>query len=348
MAITQVGSATSATGALPTSLTITKPTGVAVGDLLLALITSNEDASTGAPTGWVNILTETQSTPQHFGASWWYKIAVTADVSASNYVFDSDDADAPIVGTIIALRGVDTVSPIAGQASNQLSFNTTTLNAPTYTDTTTVGRSFYSRSVRTTGNNVASFSSATSGQAELADTGVFSGGSVSYSHGIYWATSDFSGGAHSPDPVAITSSQTSGGGNLTAVVMAAFTVRGRVDVTTVNVATGVTTTAYAAGVQTISPGVGAVTAAANDATVSILPVAALASSTVAASGAVRSIPANYASVTAGANAASVSMEADADLAEATANANMPVAYYGAPVVRAYSVPNENRTYIVRR
>jgi hypothetical protein len=111
--ITQVGTATTANNS-GTTITISKPAGIQVGDVLLANIV--QDDNSGGTDLNVNVTSPgwTSIDGRHLGGTnpeWWgtilYKIAVLADVSAVNYVFTLDaDADGGI-GTIVAFRNVN-------------------------------------------------------------------------------------------------------------------------------------------------------------------------------------------------------------------------------------------------
>jgi len=71
--------------ATTTSSVVTKPSGVAVGDLLVLYWAYEVDASPNAPGGWTAIRTTTNS----LSCSLYYRVADSSDVSASNYTFTS-------------------------------------------------------------------------------------------------------------------------------------------------------------------------------------------------------------------------------------------------------------------
>jgi hypothetical protein len=111
--ITQVGASTTA-NISGSTITIDKPTGIQVGDVMLANLVQSEasggtdlDVNITSP-GWTNIdgrlLGGTD--PEYWGTI-LYKIAVLADVSATNYVFTLDGDANGGVGTIVAFRNVD-------------------------------------------------------------------------------------------------------------------------------------------------------------------------------------------------------------------------------------------------
>ncbi len=98
----------------PDTITITKPTGLQVGDLMIANINIREGATTPSPmpTGWVTRLTYNHATPNRFV---WigYKVAVAADLSATNYSFNFAGTS-DLAGGITAFRGVDVASSNGG------------------------------------------------------------------------------------------------------------------------------------------------------------------------------------------------------------------------------------------
>lgn len=81
-----------ATGA--TSLTITKPTGLTVGDLMVAVIGKDDDPAITGPGDWTEVRggTGTITGNDH---SWWlgYKVADAGDVAASNFQWTGDAED---------------------------------------------------------------------------------------------------------------------------------------------------------------------------------------------------------------------------------------------------------------
>ncbi len=120
--ITQVGTATSATKPnYYSTITITKPTGLAVGDVMIAnIVQTNYDYSNlNNPTnnGWsvVDGRIISESNYSNYYHAWrykWYgtllyKVATASDVAASSFVFtldnDADDGN----GAIVAFHGVD-------------------------------------------------------------------------------------------------------------------------------------------------------------------------------------------------------------------------------------------------
>lgn len=86
-----------------TSITITKPSGLAVGDLMIGFIggSSNTSANYTFPGGWTVIDGSTTG-----GESWrsGYKVADSGDVAASNFTMGSTDGEF-IGGSIVRISG---------------------------------------------------------------------------------------------------------------------------------------------------------------------------------------------------------------------------------------------------
>jgi len=67
------------------STTITKPTGLTVGDLMVAVIAKNNDQyGIVAPVGWTLLYTDE---PSHTDSTSFYKVADSGDVAGSNFIF---------------------------------------------------------------------------------------------------------------------------------------------------------------------------------------------------------------------------------------------------------------------
>jgi len=112
--IAMVGTAQTTTGS-GTSLVVTKPTGVALGDVLFAnVLMADNDGNTltdPTPSGWIKIDGRdiASNGSDHWHATLFYKIAVAGDVTATNYTFtlDSDTSNDGSLATISAFRGAD-------------------------------------------------------------------------------------------------------------------------------------------------------------------------------------------------------------------------------------------------
>lgn len=92
----------------PSTLTITKPSGLAVGDMMIAYIvwdTSDTTAPT-LPSGWTQLLHDTTGTK----SAWAYKVAVSGDVAASNFAFTFAGTVTASGGSIMRWSGVGLIN----------------------------------------------------------------------------------------------------------------------------------------------------------------------------------------------------------------------------------------------
>lgn len=212
MAITQVGSATSNTSTVGTDIAVTKPTGVASGDVIIAFGCTTETTPyfDTLPAGFTEFATSaTGDTPNLFRASAWYKICGGSE--PASYTFGSGGAEgagAPLVVTMAAWRGVDVsgspilhVSEVAGGTSTEPSDPATS-----FTQSGT-GRLFFVRAVRST-TAIPTFSNATGGWSELVDDGDFSGGSIRYGMALYARDIDTGAGAATEPSITCSTTET--------------------------------------------------------------------------------------------------------------------------------------------
>jgi hypothetical protein len=141
------------------TVTILKPSGLAIGDVMIANIVQSDkgpgltDLSNATSTGWT-VIDGRQTGTGGSGNEWWgtvfYKIATAADVSAANFVFTFDgDADAG-EGAIIAFSNVDVTGGVTETGSaggpfdvDPLTINVTNTNSTTLTATSTSTASNY-------------------------------------------------------------------------------------------------------------------------------------------------------------------------------------------------------------
>lgn len=187
------GSASKVTTANGTSLTASKPSGVIAGDVLLASFTNNHQTVT-RPSGWVVLYNLVASTGNSFSSTLCYKVAGASE--PSSYTFSVPSA-APLVLVLTAWSGVDNSNPIGSQYStNNPGAASEPVTGPFLDATISLGHLVHFRSVRFPGTTVPTFSTSASGVAELADTGVFSGGAVCYAMAVHHQTADFSGAGH--------------------------------------------------------------------------------------------------------------------------------------------------------
>lgn len=105
------------------TLTITKPSGLALGDLMIANITISAATITSVPSGWTQL--------QAIGATIsYYKIADAGDVAASNFSWGNNDVGGTgcFEGGIIRFTGHD---PVNWQGTMSATANAGTGTAPT-------------------------------------------------------------------------------------------------------------------------------------------------------------------------------------------------------------------------
>lgn len=185
---TQRGTATTATAASGTSVTANKPTGVVSGDLLLAVFTNNNQTVT-RPSGWTQLFYTSASTGNSWSTGVYYKVAGASE--PSSYTFSVPSAF-PLVLSITAWSGVDNTTPIGTQFVDTASGSVSEPHTgPAKTVSITDGRLIYVRAVRYAGSTVPTFSTAAGGVTELADVGIFSGGTVCYANCQYTDNADF-------------------------------------------------------------------------------------------------------------------------------------------------------------
>jgi len=115
-AITQVGFTEWGAPTKTTTLSLAKPTGVTVGDVLIAALAQDNNSGNGGngpwtpPSGWTLVRgADSTRTPVLVV---WYRVVTAADSGVSTYSFVSSRND-DSTGGIVAYRGASTSSPIA-------------------------------------------------------------------------------------------------------------------------------------------------------------------------------------------------------------------------------------------
>lgn len=111
MASASLRSSSSVTGAGSTTAVFTKPTGLAVGDCILAII-GHAIAISAVPTGFSLVLTDSG----HSKVSAYFKVADSSDVAASNFTFTFSSSSVR-VGVMAAIQDSDTTDPIGSSDS---------------------------------------------------------------------------------------------------------------------------------------------------------------------------------------------------------------------------------------
>jgi hypothetical protein len=207
MAITQVGTATTGSSTDGSSFSVTKPTGVVSGDVLIVAGSSNKGVWDTLPSGFTQVAVSTDgNVTSAFRSYIWYKVCGGSE--PASYSFASTTAQgtgAPMVAIISAWRGVDTsASPIL--TSNVDEGNTYTTNPTTSITTSAVGRVIYAVATRKTGANgstTITYSTATGGWSELADLDEYSGGTTVYGTAMYAKTADDTAGTFTEPSVTL-------------------------------------------------------------------------------------------------------------------------------------------------
>ena len=150
-AVTLVG-ASSLGGGNGTSFTVSRPAGIAVGDVLLAVVTAKQRGGANvisAPAGWTSVVL-TDAGSGEFRQQVFWKAVAAGDPASDTFTTSSSERAAALM---LAYRGVDGVNPIAaqgGQANASSSSATAPSISPAAANTTLVG--FFG-----TGNGNASF-----------------------------------------------------------------------------------------------------------------------------------------------------------------------------------------------
>ena len=123
---------TNTASASSSSVAVTKPTGLAVNDLMLAQVITR-DSATGAttpntPTGWTIVYSDSTSS---FGYIVFRKMADSADVAASTFTFSGSSGTNKVIASMSKFSGVDLVTPI--NASSNAKTTGTSLATATIT-----------------------------------------------------------------------------------------------------------------------------------------------------------------------------------------------------------------------
>lgn len=118
------------TEASSTSCVVPKPTGLSVGDLMVAHITARTDVTVTNPASWTTIRSETISGVLTSHLAW--KIADSGDTAASNFTFTLSGT-AVNLGSITAFTGHHTSSPIGANNGTATASNSTTCSSAAIT-----------------------------------------------------------------------------------------------------------------------------------------------------------------------------------------------------------------------
>lgn len=113
MAFPVIQSSNTATSTASATLTITKPTGLAVGDLMIAIVHSSASGTVrthNTPSGWTVIQKDGASSGHRPAA--YYKIADSGDTAASNFSFTLSGTTTAMSGVLARVTGHVAASPI--------------------------------------------------------------------------------------------------------------------------------------------------------------------------------------------------------------------------------------------
>lgn len=308
------------TSSLTSTMTVSKPTGLAVGDLMLAFVAANK-AGIGAPSVRWTRLSTIDAPSDQWRFEVWYCVATSSETAASNFQFTDGDNSSPAAAAICAYRGVDPANPInTSGVSSVITTTSTTQSTPTLT-TTQQSLIVYARSCRLS-SGTASFVSGTG--TERIDSTNSGTGAVNYPIAAYDTGSDQAAGSIP----AVTITRTNG--TQTDSVTTAVALQMLITNVSVNMPTppGATAAAYDAVVLT-GISADAVTATSTSAAYDIkLGVQGILDPTARAYDAT----------------VSLASHPTAEVAQAVANAGINGVHYGAPPSRTYTPGAESRGY----
>ncbi len=118
----------------PTSLTITKPTGTADGDVLIASIAASSSAATiTPPSGWTLVNSQTQSNTNTSKLSTYWLAAGASEPASYTWTFSGGARD--LAGAISAYSGVDASAGTINAQAAQATGSSTSHATPTITTT---------------------------------------------------------------------------------------------------------------------------------------------------------------------------------------------------------------------
>lgn len=320
MAITHVASTFDSGTANTSTTTVSKPTGLQVGDVMIAHVVMNDDTAATGPSGWTKYDDDVDGT-NHFRSQVWYVVATSTQTGASNFTWtDPAGANSPMWGAISAYRGVDT-SGVPIHAASQTSFTTdgaTSVTGPSVT-TTVTSTILHFRTVRLSGSTtIPTFTGSGSQRFQAGNHGA----STSYSGTEFDAGSDTAPGTISGISITASTSPSTSFSRTIALPTLITNV-------SVNMPTPPDTAvaAYDATVLTginTQAGVATATAAANNITVGV--------------------QGNITPTCAALNA-SVKVTANGvETATATANAPINGVHFDVPYSRTYVIGSESRGY----
>lgn len=117
-----------------TSAVIPIPAQIAVGDLLVAVVTHSTSTAIAVPTGWTSAAGLASATALYTRIL--YRTAVSGDVGGGTYTIPTSGTAGRVTGFMFALRGVNTTTPLDAAATTVTTTSTTGPLVPTLTTVT--------------------------------------------------------------------------------------------------------------------------------------------------------------------------------------------------------------------
>lgn len=170
------------------SVTVTKPSDVKSGDVLIAAIAvDQQDPTITAPAGWMSINETIQGTDVSLESFW----KAAGGSEAANYTFqDTGAGNTRWAGAIVSYRGVDNSSPIDATGADGAGTGTSSISAPAVTSTVNRARVVGAYAVD---NPATRTFTPPTGMTERADGGIDNGGTNAVSMEIADLTKDTAG-----------------------------------------------------------------------------------------------------------------------------------------------------------
>ncbi|WP_250556511.1 PKD domain-containing protein [Pseudonocardia lacus] len=133
--IAMAGSTTGVSVPATTSVTLTKPSGTAVGDLLVATFTVDNRPTVTAPAGWTSFVPQLR--PAEASLFGYYRVVTAADAGATSWTWTTSSAQ-KWNGGVTRFTGVSPTTPLdtAVASSTNLSATATTITVPGVTTVT--------------------------------------------------------------------------------------------------------------------------------------------------------------------------------------------------------------------
>lgn len=304
--------------ALTSTSVVTKPTGLAVGDVMIAVMHGNEAGITAPSVRWTRLNTQDSSNGNLYRMETWYCVATSSETAATSFTWTNGDASSSFHAAIYAYRGVSQSAPIN---ASLVSAGSTAASQTTPSITTTAtSLILYFRTARrsTSGNTTAFSSSITNERLDVSNHGA----TVSYNQALYDSGSQQAAGNISGTSITAATTPIT---DCYAVTLALGV--GDISVTPAQgAATAASYNAVALVGQSVTAGLATATAAAKQPSA----LAGKVVNTVGVAAATAAVP-------------DVGRTARPAQAAATSSASQTMLFFGTPGFRLKQVPAENRT-----